>query len=370
LILKIAKLLKIEKNFCFFAAIHIFVSLKTFNMKNSIYLCVIYIGLITNGCQNNTPSKRAAYSIALHGGAGTILKKNMTPEKEAAYLKALNEALSIGETILKSGGKATDAVEKTIIYLEDCPLFNAGKGSVFTFDGKNEMDASFMDGSNQKAGAVCGVMNLKNPIRAARAVLEKSPHVFLSGRGAEVFAQSVGIDTASPPYFFTQERWDGLQKVKLEEKTKGNSGDVSFGKTDYKFGTVGVACLDQSGNLAAGTSTGGMTNKRWNRVGDAPVIGAGTYADNATAAVSCTGHGEYFIRYTVARDICAMMEYKGSSLAAAGEQIVMKKLVEKGGEGGLIAVDKLGNIIMPFNSEGMYRACVKAGEERKVLIYK
>jgi beta-aspartyl-peptidase (threonine type) len=213
-------------------------------------------------------------------------------------------------------------------------------------------------------------MNIKNPIRAARAVLEKSQHVFLSGRGAEIFAQSVGIDTISSQYFFTQERWDGLQKVKLEEKTKGSSGNLPFGKTDYKFGTVGVACLDQTGNLAAGTSTGGMTNKRWNRVGDAPVIGAGTYADNATAAVSCTGHGEFFIRYTVARDICAMMEYKGSTLQAAGEQIVMKKLVEKGGEGGLIAVDKAGNIIMPFNSEGMYRACVKAGEDRKVLIYK
>jgi beta-aspartyl-peptidase (threonine type) len=339
-------------------------------MKKNIYLSIICISLITNVCQTNLGVKRPAYAIALHGGAGTILKKNMTPEKEAAYLQALNEALTIGENILKSGGKATDAVEKTIMYLEDCPLFNAGKGAVFTFEGKNEMDASFMDGSNQKAGAVCGVMNIKNPIRAARAVLEKSQHVFLSGRGAEFFAQSVGIDTVPPQYFFTQERWEVLQKVQLEEKTKGNSGNLPFGKTDYKFGTVGVACLDQTGNLAAGTSTGGMTNKRWNRVGDAPVIGAGTYADNATAAVSCTGHGEFFIRYTVARDICAMMEYKGSSLQAAGEQIVMKKLVEKGGEGGLIAVDKDGNIIMPFNSEGMYRACVKAGESRKVLIYK
>lgn len=311
--------------------------------------------------------KRPEYAIAIHGGAGTILKKNMSPEKEAAYHKALNEALTIGENILKNGGTALDAVEKTIIYLEDCPLFNAGKGAVFTHDGKNELDASIMDGKTQKAGAIGNVTTIKNPIRLARAVMEKSPHVMLIGSGAEAFARLQGIDTVPPQYFYTPERWEGLQKALEAEKRQGA---IQTEKTDYKFGTVGVVCLDKAGNLAAGTSTGGMTNKRWNRVGDAPIIGAGTYADNATAAVSCTGHGEFFIRYTVARDITALMEYKGWSLQKSADYIVNKKLVEKGGEGGIISVDKNGNIAMPFNSEGMYRGYAKANGERQTLIYK
>lgn len=309
------------------------------------------------------------YSIAIHGGAGTISRAKMSAEKEHAYLNALDSALSIGENILKNGGTALDAVEKTIIYLEDCPLFNAGKGAVFAHNGKNELDASIMDGATQKAGAIGSVTIIKNPIRAARAVMEKSAHVFLIGRGAELFAKSKGIDTVPNSYFFTEDRWQGLQRA-LEAEQKTGEVENQLVKNDYKFGTVGVVCLDKNGNLAAGTSTGGMTNKRWNRVGDSPVIGAGTYADNASAAVSATGHGEFFIRYTVARNICALMEYKNWSLQKAADEIVMKKLVEKGGEGGIIAVDHAGNVAMPFNSEGMYRGFAKSNGERKVLIFK
>ena len=337
---------------------------KIFSLLSASALCVA----VSFGFFSDSKPKKLTYALALHGGAGTILKKNMTPEKEAAYLKALNEALNIGDSILKNGGTALDAVEKTVIYLEDCPLFNAGKGAVFTHEGKNELDAAIMDGKTQKAGAVGSIMTVRNPIRAARAVMEKSEHVFLIGRGAETFAQKMGIDTVPPQYFFTQERWEGLQRAIEAEKKTGQL--TSPPGADYKFGTVGVVCLDSYGNLAAGTSTGGMTNKRWNRLGDAPIIGAGTFADNATAAVSCTGHGEYFIRYTVAKDITALMEYKGWSLQKAANHVVMKKLVEKGGEGGAIAVDRKGNVAMPFNSEGMYRGFVRSDGQRGAYIYK
>lgn len=312
--------------------------------------------------------KRLPYSIAIHGGAGTLSRTLMTPEKEAAYRAALDSALTIGENILKNGGSSLDAVEKTISFLEDCPLFNAGRGAVFTHEGKNELDASIMDGSNQKAGAVGGVMTVKNPIQLARAVMDKSPHVMLTGRGAEQFASEQGIPGIDPKWFFTEERWNTLQEMLAEEKAKSPTGALEPVNRDYKFGTVGCVALDNQGNLAAGTSTGGMTNKRWNRLGDTPVIGAGTYASNDACAVSCTGHGEYFIRYAVAHDVWARMAYKGETLAESADFIVKKKLVEKGGEGGLIAVDKNGNIAMPFNSEGMYRGFAKPGE-RGVLIF-
>lgn len=355
--------------FCTFDAYFPFLSSKNSKMRLKSLLILPFLALaLSYGFLTYQKPKKISYALALHGGAGTILKKNMTPEKEAAYLKALNEALDLGENVLKNGGTALDAVEKTVMYLEDCPLFNAGKGAVFTHDGKNELDAAIMDGQTQKAGAVGSITTVKNPIRAARAVMEKSEHVFLIGKGAETFAQKMGIDTVPPQYFFTQERWDGLQRA-IEAEKRGSSL-TNPQNADYKFGTVGVVCLDTYGNLAAGTSTGGMTNKRWNRLGDAPIIGAGTFADNATAAVSCTGHGEYFIRYTVARDITALMEYKGLSLQKAAHEIVMKKLVEKGGEGGAIAVDKKGNIAMPFNSEGMYRGFVRSDGQRGAFIYK
>jgi beta-aspartyl-peptidase (threonine type) len=346
-------------------------------MKKTI-LHALSFSVLIFACQNQSSTtenqfiveKRLPYAIAIHGGAGTISRSSMTPEKEAAYRTALDSALTIGETILKNGGSSLDAVEKTITFLEDCPLFNAGRGAVFTHEGKNELDASIMDGSNQKAGAVGGVMTIKNPIQLARAVMDKSEHVLLTGRGAEQFAAEKGIPSVDPTWFFTQERWNTLQEMLAEEKAKGQTGDLDpLQNRDYKFGTVGCVALDNKGNLAAGTSTGGMTNKRWNRLGDSPVIGAGTYASNDACAVSCTGHGEFFIRYAVAHDVWARMAYKEESLETSADFVINKKMVEKGGEGGLIAVDKFGNIALPFNSEGMYRGYAKPGE-RKVLIYK
>lgn len=322
--------------------------------------------------QNNMSEKieRPAYAIAIHGGAGAITKDKMTPEKEAAYRAALDTALTIGEQILKNGGTALDAVEKTIVYLEDCPLFNAGRGAVFTHEGINELDASIMDGATQKAGAVGGVTTVRNPIKLARAVMEKSPHVLLTGPGAEAFAVEQGFEKTDPTWFYTADRWEALQEILEEEKAKDKTGSLEKESgSDYKFGTVGCVVLDQQGNLAAGTSTGGMTNKRWNRLGDTPLIGAGTYASNDACAVSCTGHGEYFIRYSVAYDVWARMIYHGSSLSEATDAIIHKKLVEKGGEGGLIAVDKAGNISQPFNSAGMYRGWAKPGI-REVAIYR
>ncbi len=313
---------------------------------------------------------RRPYSLAIHGGAGTITKASMTPDREAAYTAALDSALIIGENILKNGGSALDAVEQTIVYLENCPLFNAGKGAVFTHEGRNELDASVMDGSTQKAGAVGGVTTVKNPIKLARAVMEKSPHVMLTGRGAEQFASENGLELVDAKWFYTEERWKSLQKALEAEKKESKTGDITDpSRRDYKFGTVGCVALDKNGHLAAGTSTGGMTNKRWNRLGDAPIIGAGTYAADDACAVSCTGHGEYFIRYAVAHDVWARVTYTGETLEQATDYIVNKKLVEKGGEGGLIAVDRYGKVAMPFNSEGMYRGYAFPGE-RKVMIYR
>jgi beta-aspartyl-peptidase (threonine type) len=304
------------------------------------------------------------YSIAIHGGAGTILKANMSDEMEEAYLSTLTAALDIGERLLVEGEKATDVVIEVIKYMEDSPLFNAGRGAVFNTNGQNELDASIMRGSDQAAGAIGGVQIIRNPIEAAYAVMTQSEHVLLTGKGAELFSIQSGIDTVHPSYFYTDRRYESLKSAKkAEESTSMNYNP------DHKFGTVGCVVLDKSGNLAAGTSTGGMTNKKFNRIGDSPIIGAGTYADNNTVAVSCTGHGEYFIRYAVAYDIAARMEYGDVSLKEATIGIVHEKLVEKGGSGGLIAVDKNGNIEMPFNTEGMYRASSKDGE-RFIGIYK
>jgi beta-aspartyl-peptidase (threonine type) len=255
-----------------------------------------------------------------------------------------------------------DAIQAAIIYMEDSPLFNAGKGAVFTADEKNALDASIMDGETQNAGAVAGVERIKNPIIAARAVMEKSSHVMLAEEGAEEFALGQGIEMVDPQYFFTQRRFDALNRVKEKEKEEAPIAE------EDKHGTVGAVALDKFGNLAAGTSTGGMTNKKYGRIGDAPIIGAGTYADNASCAVSSTGHGEYFIRYAVAHDIAARMEYKGISLQEAADEVVMDKLVEKGGSGGIISVDKLGNVALVFNSEGMYRGYATPNG-REVAIY-
>lgn len=296
--------------------------------------------------------------MVIHGGAGTILKKNMTPEKEAAYRAALKQALTTGYQLLKSGKSSLDAVEATVRILEDNPLFNAGKGAVFTHDGKNEMDAAIMNGKTLAAGAVAGVSTIKNPITAARAVMEKSAHVMMSGRGAEQFAKEAGLEIVDPKYFRTQDRWDGLQRALKQDSLKDN-----------KFGTVGAVALDKAGNLAAATSTGGMTNKKYGRIGDSPIIGAGTYANNNTVAVSCTGWGEFYIRNVVAYDLSALMEYKGLSVAAAGKTVI-EKVATLGGDGGLIALDKNGNAALPFNTAGMYRGTVTADGKIEIHIYK
>ncbi|MBK7963916.1 MAG: isoaspartyl peptidase/L-asparaginase [Bacteroidetes bacterium] len=304
----------------------------------------------------------STFSIALHGGAGTILRSSVTEEKEKAYHSALMAALTVGETILKDGGTAIDAVLQTIVSLEDCPLFNAGKGSVFTADGLHEMDASVMRGEDLNAGAVAGIQLLKNPILLAKEIMENSDHVMLSGKGAEEFAKQRQLAFETEEYFFDEYRFQQLREAIHEGRVQL---DHSTSTENKKFGTVGAVAKDIHGNLAAGTSTGGMTNKKFNRIGDSPVIGSGTYANNATCAVSCTGHGEYFLRAVVAYDISCLMEYKGLTLQDACNVVVMDKLVKMGGEGGLIATDAVGNLCLPFNSDGMYRGWVEKGTEKK-----
>ena len=317
------------------------------------------------------------YILVIHGGAGTILKSQMTPEKEKAYTEALTYALQTGYAILKKGGTSLDAVEATVRTMEDNPLFNAGKGAVFTNEGKNEMDAAIMNGQTLAAGSVAGVTTIRNPISAARAVMEKSNHVMMISTGAEKFAKSVGLQIVDPSYFYTEERWRGLQRAKKEDSIEAagrqagkKATSFHFVNKDYKFGTVGAVALDQQGNLAAATSTGGMTNKRFGRVGDAPIIGAGTYANNATCAISCTGYGEYYIRLVMAKSISDMMEFGKMPLQAAANEMVMKKLPQLGGDGGLIAVDRNGNYTMPFNTDGMYRGVIAADGKVEVKIYK
>lgn len=320
-----------------------------------------------------TTIKKPEFAIVIHGGAGTILKKNMTPEKEAAYQAKLEEAIRVGYKILKNGGSSLDAVEKTINVMEDSPLFNAGKGAVFTNAETNELDASIMDGKTLNAGASAGTTTVRNPINLARAVMEKSEHVMLSGEGAETFAQEQGLTLVEPSYFYTENRFNSLKRAKDSEKIElDHDGKTAFYDPyikDSKYGTVGCAALDKNGNLAAGTSTGGMTNKRYGRIGDAPIIGSGTYANNATCAVSSTGWGEYFIRAQVAHDISALMEYKGLSLKEASKIVIQDKLTDLGGTGGIIAVDKNGNMVMEFNTAGMYRATMNDKGELTIGIY-
>lgn len=310
------------------------------------------------------------YALAIHGGAGTILKSTMTPEKELAYKTGLQDAIEAGESILKSGGSAFDAVETAISKLENNPLFNAGKGAVFTNNGTHEMDASIMNGKDLMAGAVAGVQGVKNPIALARTVMEQSEHVLLTGNGAMEFAKKVNAPFENEEYFFVQLRYDQLQQAKQSNSMVLDHTEDKIEHGEKKFGTVGCVALDLQGNLAAGTSTGGMTNKKFGRVGDSSIIGAGTYANNNTCAISCTGHGELFIRSVVAYDISCLMEYKNLSLKDACDIVVMDKLVKIGGEGGLIALDAKGNIVLPFNSEGMYRASKKQNEDIFIGIYK
>ncbi|MFA6128531.1 MAG: isoaspartyl peptidase/L-asparaginase [Bacteroidales bacterium] len=336
------------------------------NVKRVRILCVGWmmgLGILVagTGCKQGSDkftadSGKMQYAIAIHGGAGVILKENLSEELEKAYLEILDSALTVGEKILANGGASMDAVERVIRIMEDCPLFNAGKGAVFSHEGYNELDASVMDGSTLMAGAVAGVRNVKNPVTLARKVMTNSDHVMLSGLGATEFAREQGLEIVDSTYFFTERRWQDLQRAIQKSK-------------ESKFGTVGCVALDKSGNLAAGTSTGGMTNKRWNRIGDTPIIGAGTYASNKSCAVSGTGHGEFFIRYTVAREVAALMEYKGMTVQKAAEEVIMNRLKPAGGEGGVIAVDKDGNIALVFNSPGMYRGCADSKGRHIVEIY-
>lgn len=304
------------------------------------------------------------FAIAIHGGAGTIVRSAMTPEQENRYHQALAEGLAAGSQVLAAGGSALQAVEQAVIRLEDNPLFNAGKGSVFNHEGKHEMDAAIMCGKTLSAGAVAGVSQVRNPIILADHVRRYTPHVLLAGSGAEDFARQQGLAFEEPIYFyhaFRFEQWLEAQQQNV----------VQLDHTpDRKFGTVGAVALDTAGNLAAATSTGGMTNKKYNRIGDSPLIGAGTYANNQTCAVSCTGHGEYFMRAVVAYDVSCLMEYRGWSLRQACDYVVQDKLVRLGGEGGLIAIDAQGNIELPFNSEGMYRAAQRNLQDMYVAIYR
>ncbi|HEY5969308.1 MAG TPA: isoaspartyl peptidase/L-asparaginase [Chitinophagaceae bacterium] len=307
------------------------------------------------------------FTIAIHGGAGTISKKSMTPEKEAAYIKALNEALDAGYRILEKKGNAMDAVKAAVIELENNILFNAGKGSVFTNTETHEMDASIMYGKDLSAGAVAAVKNIRNPIELAYTVMKKSEHVFLIGSGAEEFAKQNGIAFEQEEYFYSEFRHRQLLKTKKSNET---ALDHSVDLDDKKFGTVGAVACDENGNLAAATSTGGMTNKQFGRVGDSPIIGIGTYANNKTCAISCTGHGEPFIKAVAAYDVSCLMEYKGFSLEKAMNKVVMKKLAKIDGEGGMIGVDAKGNVSLIFNSKGMYRGVRSSDGKTAMEIYR
>lgn len=308
-------------------------------------------------------------AIAIHGGAGTISKANLSPEQEAAYRSALESALKAGYAELKKGQDGTVAVIKAIQLMEDSPLFNAGKGAVYTFNEEHELDASIMHGKKRNAGAVAGVKHIKSPIEAAALVMSESVHVLLTGEGAEDFAFKHGLKKVENTSFNTQRRLDALKKAKAKIMENEQAFFAEPENIDYKFGTVGVVVLDKQGNLVAGTSTGGMTAKRYGRVGDSPIIGAGTFADNNSCAVSGTGHGEFFIRFNVAADICARVEYKGQSLQEAADGVVNTVLTEAGGTGGVIAIDKKGNIAMPFNTEGMYRASIDTKGKTYIGIY-
>jgi beta-aspartyl-peptidase (threonine type) len=313
------------------------------------------------------------YALVIHGGAGSLTPGNVSSERENAYRQGLQNALNAGEKILKAGGTALDAVVAAIKVLEDDSLFNAGKGAVFTSEGKNELDASIMDGKTLKAGAVAGVTTVKNPITAARAVMDKSPHVMMAGKGAEQFAKDKGCTIVAPSYFRTEEQWNTLQNIKKDEQKdlKDKKSYLNQPENhDFKYGTVGAVALDKNGNLAAGTSTGGMTNKSFGRIGDSPVIGAGTYANNKTCAISCTGWGEYFIRLVMAKSISDRMELAKMSLNTAAEEMMMHQLPELGGDGGMIGLDKAGNITNHFNTPGMMRAFIKSNGETAVKLFK
>lgn len=339
-------------------------------MKKILFIaCIVLYGCAETPKQE--PKPEPTFGIVIHGGAGTILRKNMTPEKEQEYRAVLAEAIQVGHRILKAGGSSQEAVEKTIHVMEDSPLFNAGKGAVLNAEGSIELDASFMRGDNLDAGAISGVKTIKHPISAAIQVMEASPHVMLSGGGADTFAAAQGLEIVAPEYFFTERRINALKRVQeaaAAKETSWTPEERNF-LEHQRYGTVGCVALDLSGNLAAGTSTGGMTNKKWNRIGDAPIIGAGTYANNATCAISATGWGEFFIRSVVAHDISALMEYKGLTIQEAAYEVIHNKVAKLGGDGGVVGIDRNGKPMMEMNTPGMYRAHMDAAGNLEVKIY-
>lgn len=321
--------------------------------KNLMFLVILLFWV-------SAVSAQQKYAIVIHGGAGVMSKERMNEEVRAEYKAKLNEALQLGETMLKEGAAATDVVVKVINVMENSPLFNAGKGAVFTHEGVNELDASIMEGNTLNAGAVAGVRDIKNPINAARAVMDNSEHVMLSGAGASEFAKEQALEIVPNKYFFTERRYQSLQQLIKREREREKKDNM---------GTVGCVVLDTHGNLTAGTSTGGMTNKKYGRIGDSPIIGAGTYANNKTCAISCTGHGEYYIRLGFARDISALMEYRKLSVDDACREEI-RKLSDMGGTGGVIAMDAQGNIAMEFNTSGMFRGFIKSTGEKEIAIFK
>jgi L-asparaginase / beta-aspartyl-peptidase len=344
-------------------------SIFTIKMKNLFFILSLILSL--NSFSQNSDMEQPQYALVIHGGAGTITRQNLLSEKEKKYHDVLQQALQLGNDMLAKGVSALDVVEAVVKFMEDSPLFNAGKGSVITADGSFELDASIMDGKTLKAGSVARVTNIKNPIAAARLVMEQTQHVMLVGDGAEKFAKQKKLELVKPDYFKTEERWNQYLKLKeLQLKDKDGNPKSMGVAGDEKFGTVGAVALDKNGNLAAATSTGGMMNKMFGRIGDAPIIGAGTYADNRYAAVSCTGHGEYFIRGVAAYDVIAMMQYQNIPVEEAAQKVIFDKLLTMGGTGGIIAVDAKGNIAMPFSTEGMYRGFVKEGGEAQTFIFK
>lgn len=346
-------------------------------LKTKLWTLIGLIGLLGPiACAEDAVVENVVFAI--HGGIG-LDKVEMTPEIDKRVRTELEQALRAGFAALnKPNATGLDAVEAAIRLMEDSPQFNAGRGAVFTHDGRNELDASIMEGKTLKAGSVAGITTIKNPITAARAVMEKSKHVLLISRGAEAFAAEKGLEIVDPKYFWTEERWKQLQK-QLEEEKKRSQGSGGRGQETaevaerhlpgFSFGTVGAVALDKAGNLSAGTSTGGMSNKRWGRVGDSPIIGAGTYADNEACAISATGHGEYFIRYGVAHDIVALMKYKGLAVNAAADEVIRKKLKAAGGEGGVICLDHNGRYYPSYNTEGMYRGCITRDGQVQVRIF-
>ncbi len=346
------------------------------------YYFIIAIILLQNIELQAQPIERK-FALVIHGGAGTIKYDPKNPEKQKNYEEALNRALQLGYDTLKNGATALIAVEIVVRYMEDNPLFNAGKGAVFTADSTIELDASIMNGATLEAGSIAGVKTIKNPITAAKAVMEKSKHVMLTGKGAELFAKEQNLEIVDPGYFYTDERWQGLQRAKKAEAMLTNYDTTHLKKLTYndnlwqtnntvvgKYGTVGAVALDIKGNIAAATSTGGMTNKKYGRVGDAPIIGSGTYANNATCGISCTGWGEFFIRLVMAKTVSDLMEYKNLKIDEAAKIMIHNKLPQLGGDGGLVGLDRNGNITMQFNTDGMYRGYIKSNGEKFVAVFK